>query len=406
MEQLLAAGADATAATHYGVTPLQLACEAGDAAVVRALLAAGADANGRFPDGATPLRSAARTGRPAAVAALLNAGAEVNAAGARGQTALMWAAAAGHAAAVDVLTEAGATIDAATPAGFTAFLFAVREGRLAAADRLLAAGADVNAPAVAKKAPRKGLRNGTTPLCLAVENGHFELAAALLAAGAEPDNRRSGFAALHAVTWVRKPLRGDGDPAPEGSGTLTSLQFVRALAAAGADLDRPLKNTPPGHPGLNKNGATAFLLAAESCDLPLLKLLAELGADEAATNADGTTALLAAAGVGALGSGDEPAGSGAESVAAVTWLLDRGADLRAVDRRGETAMHGAAYKNRPAVVRLLAARGLEPAVWDVPNRSGWTPREIASGRRRGNFRPSPETVAALEEVLAGSAAVE
>ncbi|NNJ24976.1 ankyrin repeat domain-containing protein [Alienimonas chondri] len=398
--RLINAGADATAETHYGVTPLALACELGDAGIVRRLLDAGADANARFPDGSTPLLSAARTGRPAALKALLEAGSKPNAADPRGQTALMWAAAAGHATAIDVLVAADANVNATLPSGFTPFLFAVREGEVAAARRLLAAGVDVNAPAEVRKGARNGLRNGTPPLALAVENGHFELAAALLNAGAAPDDLRSGFAALHAISWVRKPMRGDGDPAPTGSGSLTSLEFVRVLIDAGADVNLRLKGSPPGHPGLNKKGATAFLLACESCDVPLMTALLDAGADETLTNADGTTALLAAAGVGALGSGDEPAATEAEAVEAVRWLLDRGAKIDLVDDRGETAMHGAAYKNRPDVVRLLAEHGADPAVWNVENRSGWTPLEIASGQRRGNFRPSPETIAAIQAVLA------
>ena len=48
-------------------------------------------------------------------------------------------------------------------------------------------------------------------LILAVENGHLELAAELLAAGADANDDRRGFTPLHAITWVRKPLRGDGD---------------------------------------------------------------------------------------------------------------------------------------------------------------------------------------------------
>ena len=50
-------------------------------------------------------------------------------------------------------------------------------------------------------------------LILAVENGHFDLAVALLEAGVDPNDQRSGFTALHALTWVRKPNRGDGDDA-------------------------------------------------------------------------------------------------------------------------------------------------------------------------------------------------
>ena len=62
-------------------------------------------------------------------------------------------------------------------------------------------------------------------------------------------------------------------------------------------------------------------------------------------------------------------------------------------------MHGAAYKSLPRVVRLLAERGATPDRWDRPNKYGWTPLAIAEGHRPGNFKPSPETLAALRQVL-------
>ena len=41
-------------------------------------------------------------------------------------------------------------------------------------------------------------------------------------------------------------------------------------------------------------------MAARACDLPLMKLLLDLGADPRIPNADNASPLLAAAGVGAL----------------------------------------------------------------------------------------------------------
>ena len=396
--RLIAAGADAEAATHYGVTPLSLACVNGNGAIVRRLLAAGADPQGSRAGGESLLMIAARTGRPGAVRALLGAGAKVDHRDGRGQTALMWASAAGNVEAIGLLLDAGADATASEASGFTPFLFAIREGRIGAANRLIAAGADANGSARVEKPTRGGLRDGATPLLLAVENGHFELAGALLDAGADPNDARPGATALHALSWVRKPLRGDGDPPPTGSGDWTSLDLVRSLIDHGADVNRRLAKNPPGHPGLNKQGATPFLLACETGDVPLMRLLLKRNADPEIPNVDGTTALLAAAGVGALGSGDEPAATEEEALDAVRLLLDLGADIDAVDERGETAMHGAAYKNRPAMVALLAERGADRSIWDRKNRSGWTPLLIARGHRRGNFRPSPETVAALHAI--------
>ena len=61
---------------------------------------------------------------------------------------------------------------------------------------------------------------GASALLLAVMNAHFELAAHLLDAGADPNAALPGYTALHAIAAVRKPGIGDNDPAPEGSGTI------------------------------------------------------------------------------------------------------------------------------------------------------------------------------------------
>jgi ankyrin repeat protein len=84
---------------------------------------------------------------------------------------------------------------------------------------------------------------------------------------------------------------------------------------------------------------------------------------------------------------------------ALQAALDLGADVNAVDSNGETAMHAAAYKNLPKVVKYLAAKGARIELWNEPNRFGWTPLAIAVGYRFGNFKPSPETEAAIREVM-------
>jgi ankyrin repeat protein len=399
---LLAAGAKATAENRYGVTPLALACANGNEPIVRSLLAAGADANGALRGGETALMTAARTGRVGPVKALLDAGAKVDAKDRKGQTALMWAAAEGHAAVVEVLVKAGADVKARLDSGFTPLLFAAREGRIEAVRALLKAGADPNAAIRTEKAPGGyGAKNGTSALVLAVENAHFELALELVKAGADPNDQRSGFTPLHTLTWVRKPNRGDdpdGQPPPTGSGKLTSLPFARALVARGADVNLRLEKGTSGRGKLSTTGATAFLMASKTADLPYMKLLAELGADPLLPNRDGATPLMAAAGLGCLAPTEE-AGTEPECLAAVEYLLGLGSDINAVDRNGETAMHGAAYKSLPKVVEYLAARGAKIDVWNRKNKYGWSPLIIAEGFRPGNFKPSVETVEAIHRVM-------
>jgi len=398
-QRLLAAGANPNAKNLYGVPPLALACTSGNAELVKLLLAAGADAKASLRGGETMLMIACRTGKLAPVQALVTSGVEIDAQEQRGQTALMWAAAEGHVEVVDALIQSGADPLATLESGFTPLLFAVRNGHSPVVLRLLESGADVNYGVSKVKASGKGLKTGTTPLLLAVENGHFDLARALLKAGADPNDGRRGYTSLHAITWVRKPLRGDGDPPPIGSGATTSLDLVKAIVEHGADVNARHGPHQPNGGALNKTEATALLLAAETGDLPLMKLLIELGADPTLVNVDRCTPLLAATGVGILSDGDESAGTEEEAIEVVEYLLKLGADINAVDNHGNTAVHGAVYENRSQLIEFLVERGAEVAIWNRPNRRGWTPLDIAQGHRPGNFRLAPESIAVLERLL-------
>ena len=399
----LLASANANATNRYGVTPLSLACQNGSTAMVELLLAQGADPNTTLRGGETVLMTAARTGKAGPVAALLSRGAIVDAKERRGQTALMWAAADGHAAVVELLLKAGADFRAVLPdSGFTPLFFAARDGRTEVVRALLKAGADVNATMEPRKPTGKGPRKETSALLLAVENGHFDLALALIEAGADPNDQRSGFTALHVLTWVRKPQRGedDGDPAPLGSGNLSSVPFIRELVKRGADVNARLKTGNGGAGNYSKAGVTPFLMAASTADIAYMRLLVELGADPKLGNVDNCTPLMVACGIG-VGSAaaNETAGEEPEVIEAAQLLLKLGADVNAVDANRETAMHGAAYKNLPKVVQFLADHGAKIEIWNKKNKHGWTPLMIAEGHRPGNFKPSAETVAALHKVM-------
>src|SRR5262249_58264732 len=134
---------------------------------------------------------------------------------------------------------------------FTAFLFAAREGKIEAVKTLLELGADLNesllvrrraGPAAPANPPEP--ESGPNAFLLAAESAHYELATFLLDAGANPNDSPQRWTALHQVTWIRKPGLGDNNPAPPRSGNMSSLEFVRALAKHGANLNARVRTKP------------------------------------------------------------------------------------------------------------------------------------------------------------------
>jgi ankyrin repeat protein len=390
---LLGRGARTEAANRYGIKPLHLAGTNGNAAVVVALLEAGADPNAATPEGETPLMVAARSGNLEIVKHLLAHGANVNATeGWKGQSALMWAAAENHAGVVRALVEAGADVKAKSKGGaFTPFLFAVRAGQIEAAKALIEAGADVN----------QTLPDGTSALVLATINAHWELASVLLEAGADPNAAAQGWTALHQIAWTRRPNYGYNLPGPVSTGRLDALDLVKDLVGHGADVNaRETKEPRDGNRNmLNRIGATPFLLAAKAVDLPLMRALLDQGADPKLGNADGTTPLMVAAGVGIWAPGESP-GTEEEAVAAVKMLLEIGAGSATdVDKNGYTALHGAVHRGGSIpLVKLLVEHG---ARLDARNSKGWLPLTIAEGIEYTPdiFKRYPETAEVLRQMM-------
>ena len=401
-KKLLSAGADATVATKFGITPLTIACQNGSGTIVQLLLDHGADPNTTRDGNESVLATAARAANPDTVKALLTAGALINRKDKKGQTALMWAAADGNNEVVEVLLQNEADQSVTLQSGFTALTFAIRNGHSEVVKLLLNDDTDINQTLQRKTPGQTKPTAGMSLLMLAIENAHFELAAMLLQAGADPNDDRTGFAPLHALSWVRKPEIGDnerGNPPPRGSGQVTSLEFAKVLVEHGANVNLPKRNNSGRHLRISVKGATPFLCAASTADVAYMKTLLELGADPTAVTSKKQNALLMAAGIDEGPNADGP-GTAAEHFAAVTYLLSLGIHkLDELDSNQQSVMHAAAYKSLPHVIRLLDAEGANIEIWNRENKQGRTPLDIARGHRPGNFKPDFETERALKDVM-------
>jgi len=388
-ELLVQSGAPVNVTNRYGVTPLALAAVNGSAPMIELLLDGGADANRPNPDGETPLMTAARTGTVDAVQVLLSNGVNVDAVETwRGQTALMWASAQNETLAAAALLEAGADVNARSNRGFTPLLFAARQGHVEMLPVLVSGGADVDDTLPA---------NGMSALLMAVYNAEYDFAGALLEVGADPNASLNGWTALHQVVWTRRPNLGRNPPFPVPLGELDAFDMVRALAAAGGDLDgRQTKEPRDGNRNmLNRLGSTPFLQAAKVADVQMMQLLVDLGADPSLTTDQGATPLMAAAGVGIWKIGENP-GSNTEALEAVKLAWALGNDVNVADVNGDTALHGAVHRGASNIVKLLLDNGADV---DAINKKGWSALSIAEGVFYPNtFNRHPELVTFLVEL--------
>ena len=429
VELLLDAGANVNAADDHGGIPLMRACENASLGVVETLLAAGADANAAQTSGLTSLMLAAGTGNAQVVRALVAGGADVNAVTTTGVTALMWAVAAPNRDIVHVLLESTADVHVSSKKGFTPLLFAARNGDVEMARLLIAAGADVNEPG----------SDGTLPLPYSIIASQDAFARFLLEQGADPNGAMHGVAPLHAAagnpsTWLADWYRTHGRQAVNSGGRgvrgLTPerrLPLVKELLAYGADpnarstttavvlgyLARPRRGafeqnsvgtgdvggaTPLWVAAFSANGGGLFGDAARyrfDSSPEIIRTLLAGGADPNLATADGTTPVMAAAGLGYRShTPNTPRGQRSPSAEeSVRALVEAGADVRAVNEADFTALHAATFRGLNEVVQYLVEQGADIDARDYRGRTAF---RLAEGAKQAfAFNEYPETAELL-----------
>ncbi|MGP0073762.1 MAG: ankyrin repeat domain-containing protein [Bryobacteraceae bacterium] len=450
LDALIAKKAKVDVANEFGSTPLAEAAKLGDARMVKTLLNAGARPDNPNQDGETALMLAIKTGELPVVEMLIKAGANVNVRETfHNQTALMWAAAAPKNAGEIVklllskgadfkpralYTDWGSQITSEPRAqyrpvgGLTALLYATRDGCYDCVEALIAAGADVNYPTP----------EGVTPLAIALDNDHNEVAKLLLDHGANPHiwdwwGRTPLYIAIDRREAVLAPLRTGiltirtAPTAPiathaAGRPPISSIEMIHTLLAAGVDVNPQLNMHRPSRGGNSgrfveefyNTGCTPLLRAAIAGDVEVARALLEKGASPSISGM-GLTPFLIAAGVGTGGRGTGLASStssgGAVNIALMDLLLEHGADVNAqvtgtktyslrISRapsltEGMTALHVAAQRGRADVVRYLLAKGAKTDLLDASGRkpidlvgTGGTPAAAAATSFVGAAAPA------------------
>src|SRR5262245_8977751 len=399
VQALLGAKADPNLTNRYGVGPMHEAALRADAGLLRTLLEAGASVDLALPQGETPLMLASRTSGVDAVRLLIERGANVNVVEQwQGQTPLMYAAARDRGEVAAALIAAGADVNARTPindlperesrvryyveipvAGFTPVMFAARSGANSALRALIAGKAELDA-----KTPE-----GFTPIVIALDNLHFDAAKVLVEGGASAND-----GGLLAVVEARNRVNYVGEyQVPTGAEL--SLDLLALMMARGADLmgrmpqpllARDARFVPPPP----KITDVALLRAARSADVDAMRVLIDGGADPSLRDdkRGGITPLVAVLTGPELPSLIEAERRPLEddAIAAVDFLLDRGADPVMGNDAGSTALHIAALRAYPGVIKHFAERGLD---LNVADREGFTPLDYAQGRLPPRLRSRP-----------------
>jgi ankyrin repeat protein len=204
---------------------------------------------------------------------------------------------------------------------------------------------------------------------------------ALLAKGADPNSRITTSAMF--MNYVGYPKKGAFEPYACGTGDLRGATplWVAAYSANGGGSAQNF-----GQPNRSETG------------VDVLQALLAAGANQHLTTDDGSTPLMAAAGLGrATYTPREPRGIRSPTAEqAVTVLLEAGGNINAVNEADFTALHGAAFRGLNEVVQYLVEHGADINARDFKGR---TPFRLAEGAKQSfQFQSWPETADLLKQL--------
>ena len=387
---LLDAGADPNLPGHFGHTPLMLSTQMHkrptrtsktvngqtvqtqtffgpepqpEATVFLTLLAAGADPNQKNERGETAGFNAAANPNPVFIKSFLEAGGRLDLPNEYGQTILMEAAYYNpNSEIIDLLLQAGARVDRRDQRGFSPLHYAAGlNPSLKVSQVLLAAGAD----------PQAKTDQGMSPVFMAAANPNLEVIRTLIKAGGRMTEQADDGMTMLMLA----------------AGHNTNPEMVAFLIEAGEKIE-----------ATDKDGASAIHHAAKESSsegVPILRALVEAGADLNLADHQGWTAWhyaipgrvlndfhqalldLGADVNRADHNGLTPLLLSTDFINSdkrmLPFLLQAGADPKAVDKNGRSAVMLALSRNiqpEPELIEALLKAGADPS---LPDATGQTP---------------------------------